>query len=120
MVEKEVNLQEDEQFTRSVMQANFSAILYLLTEQQAMLGKLFQALLDSHAIDSRQLSEITDTTSEEGGLIPTYTQLYNRFAMYYLRIKQILEQGGDLVQPVDEAKTGESKTDKDEKGEDDE
>jgi len=112
--------QEEEQFTKNVMQANFSAILYLLTEQQAMIGKLFQALLDSHAIDSRQLSEITDLTSEEGGLIPTYTQLYNRIAMYYLRTKQILEKGGALVQPVDEAIIREDDTEEDEKGKKDE
>lgn len=112
MVEKAENLEENEQFTKSVMQANFSAILYLLTEQQAMIGKLFQALLDSHVIDSRQLAEITDTTSEEGGLIPTYTQLYNRFAMYYLRTKQILEDGGELVQPV----VGANDTEEDDKG----
>lgn len=90
-------------FDDKVMQANFSALLYLLTEQQALIGKLLQALLDSGALNSRQLENITDLNSEEGGLIPTYTQLYNRFAHYYLRTKQVLDDGEVLNQAVKEA-----------------
>ena len=83
---------EDDMFSKTTMQSNFSSILYLLSEQQSMIGKLFQALLDSGVIDSRQLSDITDTSDGEDDLLRTYTQLYNRFANYYLRTKQLLEQ----------------------------
>lgn len=74
-----------------VIQANFSAMLYLLTEQQAMLGKLLQALLDVGALRSHQLDKITDTAEGENGLVPTYNQLYDRFAEYYVRTKAFLD-----------------------------
>ena len=90
------------QFSKAAMQANFSSILYLLSEQQAMIGKLFQALLDNQVIDSRQLTDITDTTSGEDGLVPTYTQLYNRFALYYLRTKHLLESEDLVNRTVDD------------------
>jgi len=91
----------NEEFTKTSMQANFSSILYLLSEQQAMIGKLFQALLDNQVIDSRQLKDITDTSTGDEGLVPTYTQLYNRFALYYLRTKQLLEQEALVGEAVD-------------------
>ena len=113
-MDKTPELPADGQFTRTIMQANFSAILYLLTEQQALIGQLLQALLESQVIDSRQLSEITDLTGGEDGLIPTYTVLYNRFATYYLRTKAVLEQGEALAKATEEA----MKKDEDEAPED--
>lgn len=85
-----------EVYDKTTIQSNFSAMLYLLTEQQAMIGKLFQALLDSGALDSAQLSRITDTSDKDNRLIPTYTQLYQRYAQYYLRTKSILDNPPDL------------------------
>ena len=113
---------EDGQFSRVVMQANFSAILYLITEQQALIGQLLQALLESQVIDSRQLSEITDLTGGEEGLIPTYTVLYNRFATYYLRTKAVLEQGEALAKATEDAlkKDGDEGPEAPEKGDQDE
>lgn len=84
-------------FDQKTMQANFSAILYLLTEQQALIGKLLQTLLESGVINGRQLDKVTDIAGGEDGLIPTYTQLYNRFATYYLRTKQVLDENEKLV-----------------------
>jgi len=92
---------DNEQFTKTTMQANFSSILYLLSEQQAMIGKLFRALLDNQVIDSRQLKDITDTSAGDEGLVPTYTQLYNRFALYYLRTKHLLDQEEGVSAAID-------------------
>ena len=83
-------------YDKKTIQANFSSLLYLLTEQQAMIGKLFQALLDSGALDSAQLSRITDLSGEKNDLIPTYTQLYQRYAAYYLRTKELLDTPPDV------------------------
>lgn len=83
---------KNEEFDIKVMQANFSAILYLITEQQALIGRLLQTLLDSGVVTSHQLNKITDITDGDDGLIPTYTQLYQRFAMYYLKTKQLLDE----------------------------
>lgn len=104
---------ENEVFSKTTMQANFSSILYLLAEQQAMIGKLFQALLDNGVMDSRQLTDITDSTDGEG-LVPAYTQLYNRFATYYLRTKRLLETEDLVGKAVDEIFEDTEKEKKDE------
>ncbi len=82
-----------EPFNEKVMQANFSALLYLMTEQQALIGGMLQVLLDSNLITAAQLDQITDLQRGDEGLTPTYTQLYSRFATYYLRTKELLEHG---------------------------
>lgn len=74
-----------------VMQANFSAVLYLLSEQHAVIGKLLQLLLESGVITSHQLSKITDPMGGEEGLVPSYSQLYKKFAHYYLSTKKLLD-----------------------------
>ncbi len=80
-----------EVFNEKVMQANFSAILYLMTEQQALIGRLLQVLLNTGLVSEGGLDKITDITDDPEGLMPTYTQLYNRFATYYLRTKKLLD-----------------------------
>ena len=81
-------------FDDTAMQANFSALLYLITEQQALLGRLLQVLLDNGDINSHQLAKITDITGGDEGLVPVYSLLYNRFAYYFLKTKQALEAQG--------------------------
>ena len=88
-----VEISKKDEFDTKTMQANFSAILYLLTEQQALIGRLLQQLLDSGVVTSHQLNKITDITDGEEGLIPTYTELYKRFATYYLKTKHLLDEG---------------------------
>jgi hypothetical protein len=97
---KIVDIPEADVFDKAAMQANFSAVLYLLTEQQALAGRLLSALLEQGTLTSHQIAKITDITDGEEGLIPTYTQLYNRFATYYLRTKAILDDAG-MPQPVE-------------------
>ncbi len=84
-------IKDDEQFDKITMQANFSAILYLITEQHAVIGRLLQILLEQGTLSSLQIAKLTDIRSGDEGLDPTYTQLYNRFAGYYLSTKEILE-----------------------------
>jgi hypothetical protein len=86
---------EEANYDKKTMQANFSALLYLLTEQQAMIGKLLQALLDSGVLRSHQLSAITDMEAGDEGLHPTYTLLYQRYAQYFMRTKELLDNPPD-------------------------
>jgi hypothetical protein len=95
MLETEIIPVEEASYDKKTMQANFSALLYLLTEQQAMIGKLLQALLDSSTINSHQLTDITDTHSGKEGLTPTYTLLYQRYAQYFVRTKALLDNPPD-------------------------
>ena len=77
---------------RTTMQANFSAILYLLSEQQALIGRLLQAFLEINILGVQHIAKITDIDDGEDGLTPMYTQMYKRFAGYYLRTKGLLDQ----------------------------
>jgi hypothetical protein len=86
----------------NIIQANFSAMLYLLTEQQFLIGKLLQVLVENGIVSTSRLDKITDPQSGDG-LIPTYTQLYERFAHYYLRTKKLLNQESILDDAMDDA-----------------
>ena len=68
------------EYSQQEMNANFSALLYLLTEQQSLIGRLMQTLLESGLINIHQLQKITDMEAGEDGLTPIHTVLYNRFA----------------------------------------
>ena len=94
---------KSEEFDPKVMQANFSAVLYLVTEQQALIGRLIRMLLEKGAMNTHELAVVTDITEGEEGLVPAYTQIYNRFATYYLRTKRLLDAGGVLESAVEEA-----------------
>jgi hypothetical protein len=87
---------KNDQIDDKIITANFSALLYLMTEQQVLIGKLLQALLDSNTLDSCQLTQVTDIHSGPDGLIPAYTELYNRFATYYLHTKKILQDRDNI------------------------
>lgn len=94
MVKKTENLglkKELEEIDFKTMQANFSALLYVITEQQAIIGKLLQELLAIGAINSQQLKNITDIYGNKEVLSPVYADLYKRFAWYYLRVKETVE-----------------------------
>ena len=86
------NLPENSEFNETTMQANFSAFLYVVTEQQALIGRLLQTLLETGVISAHQLNKVTDIAGGEEGLVPTYNQVYNSFAKYYLRTKLLLDK----------------------------
>jgi hypothetical protein len=83
---------EKHEFNHVVMQANFSALLYVLTEQQALIGRLFKELLEGGQLTGQQLENITDLRDNNAALTPVYADLYKRFAYYYLKIKDIMER----------------------------
>ncbi len=90
--ENSVPKKQPEEFDFKVMQANFSSLLYVLTEQQALIGKLLQELLGNGAINAQQLENITDIYGDGNVLRPVYSDLYKRFAWYFLRTKETLEE----------------------------
>ena len=87
---------EKQEFDRVVMQANFSALLYVLTEQQALIGRLFKELLESGLLTGQQMETITDVYGDGEVLTPVYSDLYKRFAYYYLKIKDLMERAAEV------------------------
>lgn len=88
------------------MQANFSALMYILTEQQALIGKLLEELLKGGQIDSVQLENITKVYGDGDLLNPIYLDLHKRYAVYFARLKDLLANPELLANPSVESPTG--------------
>lgn len=73
------------------VQCNLSAMLYLLAEQQALLGKLLEELSRIGALDHSNLNQITGVKQDSDALTSVYTQLYQQFTNYFLISKKFLE-----------------------------
>lgn len=88
-------IEEQRSIRRVDLQSNFSAILYVITEQQALIGKLLQCLLDNGMLSSTQLTQITDLRGPDGkgdDLEAAYSSIYRTYAAYYLKTKHILSE----------------------------
>ena len=72
------------------MQCNFSALMYILTEQQAIIGRLLEELIQAKMLNSVSLERVTNIYGNEEALTPVYSDLYKRFAWYYLQIKEAM------------------------------
>lgn len=88
------------------MQANFSALMYILTEQQALIGKLLEELLKGGHLDSVQLENITKVYGDGELLNPIYLDLHKRYAVYFTRVKELLANPELLTNPTVETPTG--------------
>lgn len=74
------------------MQCNFSALMYILTEQQAIIGRLLEELIQVKALNSSSLERVTNIYGNEEALAPVYGDLYKRFVWYYLQIKEAITE----------------------------
>lgn len=86
------NLSPEDVISWRNMQCNYSALLYIVTEQQALIGKLLEELLKSQVLDTVQLERITGVYGNGEVLNPAYEELYKRYAGYYLRVREVLEE----------------------------
>lgn len=80
------------------VQANYSAMMYILTEQQALIGSLLDQLLENGVINQSQLVKITKVYGDQEVLNPVYAELYQRFATYFQRVKDVLDHP-EVYQP---------------------
>lgn len=92
---------EAEKMSWENMQANYSALMYVMTEQQALIGKLLEELVRSGIINSVQLERVTDIYGNAEILNPAYADLYKRYASYFLRVKAVMAEnaGKEPVTP---------------------
>jgi len=75
----------------TVTKANFSALLYVVTEQQALIGRLLEVLLANGVLSAAQLERVTDIYGDENTLQPVYADVYKRFAWYFMATKELIE-----------------------------
>lgn len=72
--------------------ANYSALLYVIAEQQLLLGRLLEELIRTGVINSSGLSKITEGRNAIESLSPIYSQLYKDYAEYFVRVKMVLAE----------------------------
>ena len=72
------------------MQSNYSAMMYIISEQQALIGTLLQELLKTGALSEGALEKITGVYGKDDVLGPMYSELYKRFAWYFIRVSEAL------------------------------
>ena len=77
----------------AAMKANFSALLYVITEQQALLGKLLEVMLTNGILSDAQLKKVTEVYGDEDVLQPVYEDVYKRFAWYFMATKEMIMEG---------------------------
>jgi len=77
------------------IQCNYSALMYLITEQQALIAKLLEELLQMGLMPDEILVKITEVYGDGEILDPIYNELYRRFTAYFVRVWEALKTGED-------------------------
>lgn len=72
------------------MQCNYTAMMYLITEQHALIGTLLQELIENGHLRASSLEKVTSVYGDREILAPVYTDLYRRFIWYFERTKETL------------------------------
>jgi hypothetical protein len=80
------------QFTSAEVQANFSAILSVITEQEALIAELIAILVGKGILKSLELTKITDVFLCHETLPLIYRDIYKRYSIHFLQAKQALEE----------------------------
>ena len=94
------DLQEEDSLSWKNMQANYSALMYVMTEQQALIGKLLEELVRGGVINGTQLERVTNIYGNAEILNPAYADLYKRYANYFLRVRDVIDKRDAAKSPV--------------------
>ncbi len=92
--------QDADGFDKISMQANFSALLYVVSEQQALIGKILEHMVATGDVDAVQLNRITEAAGDEEVLASVYADVYKRFAVYFWQTKAVLEKTGRTIKKL--------------------
>lgn len=92
------------------VKANFNALLYLQTEQMAILLKILDMLSKKGIATTDELNEdVLSVTGDKEGLTLIYNEMFTRFVGYYSSLRKLMADGKimktDVV--VDLSKQGE-------------
>ena len=92
MAKKDQNPNPDIELCWADFQYNMSAALYLITEQQAMIGRLMEELARVGALNTDALVRITNRDADLETLNQIYVDLHKRYASYVLLSKNYLDK----------------------------
>ena len=80
------------EFTKEEVQANFSAILSVMTEQEALIAELLGVLVDKGILSSIELTKVTDVHLNHKTLPAIYRDIYKRYAHHFFQAKKTIEE----------------------------
>lgn len=72
------------------IQSNLSALLYIMTEQQALISELLSTLVDAGVLSHEGLVRVSKSRKDTDLTEAVYKELYKDFVEYYLKTKWIL------------------------------
>ena len=72
------------------IQANLSALLYIITEQQTLIVELLNALLETGALTTSSLYQVTSAVNDSELTEAVYKGLHQRYTEYFLKTKWLL------------------------------
>lgn len=76
------------------IKANFNALLYLQTEQMAILLKLLDMLVKKEVATGEELNEeVLSVTADREGLTQIYNEMFTRFVGYYSSLRKLMADG---------------------------
>lgn len=76
------------------IKANFNALLYLQTEQMAILLKLLDILVAKGVATGEELNEeVLSVTGDRDGLTQIYNEMFTRFVGYYSSLRKLMADG---------------------------
>lgn len=75
------------------VQANLSALLYIITEQQSLISELLSTLVDAGVLSHEGLVRVSKARKDKELTEAVYKELYKDFVSYYLKTKWILMDG---------------------------
>ncbi len=72
--------------------SKLSALLFVISEQNALIGKLIDILIENDNLSIAQLVEVTDIPGNAELLMPIYQQLHKGYMNYYTAAYNELEK----------------------------
>jgi hypothetical protein len=72
------------------IQANLSALLYIITEQQTLIVELLNTLLETGALTTSSLYQVTSAVNDNELTEAVYKDLHQRYTEYFLKTKWLL------------------------------
>lgn len=74
------------------VQCNFSAMLYLVSEQQALIGKLLEELVKAGVVKGPALNRITSIRNDHEDFGLTHSDTHKKFTNYFYAVRKILSE----------------------------
>ncbi len=72
------------------LQANLSALLYIITEQQTLIAELLSTLLDAGVLSDASLYRVTSAVTDGELKEAVYRDLHQKYTEYFLKTKWLL------------------------------